>query len=70
LQKKKTKKPKDKPVVASLSQPSAITKKVGTVANVASSQPASVVASVLSNTDGSQKKVYKVFVIFLILIHY
>jgi hypothetical protein len=66
LQKKKTKKPKDKP----LSQPSAITKKVGTVANVASSQPASVVASVLSNTDGSQKKVYKVFVIFLILIHY
>jgi hypothetical protein len=62
LQANKTKKPNDKGVVASLSQPAA-TKKVGKVANVSSSQPAavtSVTASVLNNTGGSQNKVYKV----------
>jgi hypothetical protein len=42
LQTKKTKKSNDKAIFASLSQPSAITKNVGTVANVSSSQPATV----------------------------
>ncbi|WJX71149.1 hypothetical protein P8452_55173 [Trifolium repens] len=55
----KTKKPADKAIVASLSQPAA-TKKVGKVANVSSSQPAA--ASVLNNTGASQNKVYKVVV--------
>jgi hypothetical protein len=42
LQAKKTKKTNDKVIVASLSQPSAITKNVEIVANVSSSQPATV----------------------------
>lgn len=39
---KKTKKTNDKVIIASLSQPSAITKNVEIVANVSSSQPATV----------------------------
>jgi hypothetical protein len=64
LQTKKTKKTNDKVIVASLSQPSAITKNVEIVANVSSSQPAA--ASVLNNTGASQNKVYKVVVLFSI----
>jgi hypothetical protein len=63
LQTNKTKKPANKAIVASLSQPAA-TKKVGKVANVSSSQPAA--ASVLNNTGASQNKVYKVVVLFSI----
>jgi hypothetical protein len=63
LQTNKTKKPADKAIVASLSQPAA-TKKVGKIAHVSSSQPAA--ASVLNNTGASQNKVYKVVVLFSI----